>query len=249
MRVSQLYDRGYDMPERAREPIKTIMLATIPRTGSTFLCLRMWAEGVFGAPLEYLNTNFNASIFSRLSDGTLSEYWRKVQRLRQTPNGVFAYKMFVANYYLIKDSDSEFLQEIAPSHVVYLTREDKIAQAISFARAIQTGRWFDAVIDLADPEYCFGAIREQEKSIAEQEATWEAIFKLTETRPYRITYEQVVSDCDSVIQGLADFVGEALDGGQRIEISSIERQADSKSEEWRKRYLEERSRLEKAVSS
>lgn len=245
LNVSELYDEKYDMAERTGEPAKTIMLATIPRTGSTYFCLRMWAEGVFGAPLEYLNTNFNASIMNRLSRGGLSEYWREVQRLRQTVNGVFSYKMFVANYYLIKDRDPEFLQEIAPSHVVYLTRQDKIAQAISFARAIQTGRWFANVMDLAEPGYCFEAIQQQEKDIAEQEATWEAIFKLTGTAPYRITYEQLISDCDSVVQGLANFVGESLNGGRRIEISSIERQADRKSEEWRCRYLEERSRLKR----
>lgn len=241
LNVSELYDRKYDMAERTGEPVKTIMLATIPRTGSTYLCLRMWSEGVFGAPLEYLNSNFNSSV-RRLSRGTLSEHWRQVKRMRQTPNGVFSYKMFVANYYLIKDFDPDFLQEIAPSYVVYLTREDKVAQAISFARAIQTGLWF-AGADCPQPEYCFEAIHEQEKSIADQEATWEAIFNLTGTAPFRITYEQVLVDCESVIEGLANFVGEPRDGDQRIELPSIQKQADFRSENWRCRYLEERSRL------
>jgi hypothetical protein len=37
---------------------RTYMVATIPRTGSTYLCHRLWRTGCMGVPLEYLNPVF-----------------------------------------------------------------------------------------------------------------------------------------------------------------------------------------------
>ena len=241
MLMREAYGPDYDLPPPAMAPAKTVMLATIPRTGSTYCGLRMWETGVLGAPLEYLNINTNKQMFMRLSAGSQHRYWREVQRLRQTANGVFSYKMFIANYLHFKRSRPDFLRQIAPDFVVYLTREDKVGQAISYARAIQSRKWFAAVKEQNKPEYSFAAIRRQLRSIERQEQAWEGVFSVTGAEPVRITYEELLRGQDATLERVCAHVGESFDRSRTIEIGSIDRQADSLSDDWRERF--ERDRL------
>lgn len=239
MLMRDLYTSIYDSEPTLDEPRKTIMLATIPRSGSTHFGLCMWAEGVFGAPLEYLNANTSARMLARLGRGDRHRYWQQLRRLRQGKNGVFSYKMFVVNYVQFKKKAPDFLPYIAPNYVVYLTRDDKLGQAVSYARAVQTRRWFAAVAEQRTPEYSFEKIRRQLRSIMLQERSWESIFALTETSPLRVSYERVLLQRDEVMRELAAYVGETIGSHPRIEVGSIEKQADLMSEDWRNRYLED----------
>ena len=42
-------------PYRADSPEHAYLLATVPRTGSSFVSHLLWRSGCLGAPLEYLN--------------------------------------------------------------------------------------------------------------------------------------------------------------------------------------------------
>jgi LPS sulfotransferase NodH len=245
--IRDLYRKEYDRPVKVSRPAKSIMIATIPRSGSTFFGICMWHEGVFGLPLEYLNPNTSAFIRKRLGRN-LDEYWRNVQSVRCTPNLVFCYKMFIANYIHYQRKHTAFLERIAPDHVIYLTRGDKVGQAISYARAIQTRRWFAAVEEQNPAEYSYARIRAQEKAIRDQERFWERIFDVTGTVPLRVEYEQLLSDRAAVMHRIADFAGVKLDPAQRLEIGNIEKQSDRTNDDWRERYLEDRAKRVSAAS-
>ena len=49
------YEARFDFPHRATAPSRPYLLATVPRSGSTYLSHVLWRTGCLGAPLEYLN--------------------------------------------------------------------------------------------------------------------------------------------------------------------------------------------------
>ena len=49
------YEAKFDFPARAAAPERPYLLATVPRSGSTYLSHVLWRTGCLGAPLEYLN--------------------------------------------------------------------------------------------------------------------------------------------------------------------------------------------------
>ena len=49
------YEAKFDFPARDRAPERSYLLATVPRSGSTYLSHVLWRTGCLGAPLEYLN--------------------------------------------------------------------------------------------------------------------------------------------------------------------------------------------------
>lgn len=240
LNVDQLYRRDYDLPVVAEGARQTYMVASIPRSGSTYFVLRLWAAGAFGAPLEYVNMNTNRPVFNRVPNATLDEYWSQLQRIRTGRNGVFGYKMFIPNYREVSQREDAFLKRIAPDHVVYFTREDKAAQAVSYARAIQTKRWFAIAKEVNEPTYDFEFIHKQELSVIRQEAAWEQIFALTETAPLRVGYSEILNDEEGALDRIAAFMGVEYDRDRRIDIARLDRQSDSLNDEWIERYVAEK---------
>lgn len=98
--IGQLYSEAYDLLARKDRPKTRYMVASIPRSGSTYFCLQMWRQGVFGAPMEYINFPRLRRLIDRLGSGDVVRHWRRVQRVRTTPNGVFGYKSFVPDLLL-----------------------------------------------------------------------------------------------------------------------------------------------------
>ena len=49
------YEGSFDFPRRTASPERTYLIATVPRTGSTWFSHLLWQTGCLGAPLEYLN--------------------------------------------------------------------------------------------------------------------------------------------------------------------------------------------------
>jgi len=240
-----LYRAQYDFPRSDKQPRTTLMIASVPRSGSTHFGICLWNEGIFGAPLEYLNESTNPEIVDRLSNGKMDfHYWQELRALRTTPNGVFSYKMFIANYMIFKREHPNLLPIVAADKVVYFTRGDRAAQAVSYARAIQTKSWFAAVPNANPPEYSFEAIRRQEQSIARQEEVWERIFTLTETEPYRLQYEEFLREPDRIFSEIADYVGVEQCPTACLDMPNIDRQSDALSAEWVARYRAERDAAE-----
>lgn len=138
-----LYSRAFDFPRRFGAPLKQLMIAAVPRSGSTAFCLELWRTGMLGAPLEYLNSEFvsRETRWRKLQRGDV-KCWKELQCVRTATNGVFSYKFFVHDYVEILNRRPRLLPYIAPTHVVYFTRADKLSQAISYSRAIRSGAWF-----------------------------------------------------------------------------------------------------------
>jgi LPS sulfotransferase NodH len=238
--IGELYGKDFDFPQRKLPPWKRYMVAAIPRTGSTYLCTQLWRTGLLGAPLEYINLRNITGIVERFGNGDPIAYWRKLQEYRTSPNGVFGFKAFIPDYQRIANDHEEFLPEIHSEEVIYITRRNKVAQAVSYARATVTAAWFAGVPEKIQPTYDFKKIATAEKWIADQEAAWEFLFNRTKVRPLRIQYEDLLSDPQAAVDAIAKRVGVELSNFDRIEMPGLERQSGAESIEWAARFIAER---------
>src|ERR1700744_2200063 len=139
--IDTLYSADFDF--RAGTQVKmTYMLATVPRSGSSHCAIQFWRTGLLGSPLEYLNLADMERIFmprlqpSEVACDGLNGYCHKGQELRTSPNGVFGYKAFMQSLYVVVRRHQELFDKIQPDYVVYLTRNDIVAQAVSYSRAM-----------------------------------------------------------------------------------------------------------------
>jgi LPS sulfotransferase NodH len=250
--VRRLYDREADFNCFGRTPMGTYMLATIPRSGSTYCAIRLWQTGLLGAPMEYLNFRIMGDLFHRLGytadeeghipSGRIEEYWSDVQRLRTSPNGVFGYKMFTTNYVEIAQKYPDFLQQITPNYVIYLVRRDLIGQAMSYSRAQRSNVWFADVANTPAVDYDYAHIKKCMKAVENQRQRWEAAFKFTGVEPIRIYYEDLMADSSATIRMILREMGIKEDDEAEINVPMINRQTDGVSREWRERFLEDSAR-------
>lgn len=235
--MRDLHGPAFDFAPRDATPATTLMLATVARSGSTHLATELWRTGALGAPLEYLNlADRLRDMVPRLGHGDLLAYWHALQRHRTSPNGVFAFKAFAADFTVL-----DRLPRLAPhvrwDRVVYLTRRDTLGQALSYARAAQTRRWFDGQIARQEPVYDRAAIDRAVAWIAAGKATWEHLFAARQCDPLRIAYEDLAADRAGIVARIAAFAGVDLNDAISVDLPLTRIQRDATSDAWRERYL------------
>jgi LPS sulfotransferase NodH len=234
--VQELFETEYDFPEFDRPPTREIMVAALPRSGSTAFALALWETGHLGSPLEYLNFEL-VSRFPRWA-GELADpprYWEHVQRVRTAPNGVFSFKMFPQNYRSLAADCPALLERICPTHVVYLTRKDLDRQSISYSRAIQSGAWFGDAAAVRSAVYNEKHISTCKKLLIRQMQDWERIFAITETNVLRMTYEEFEEDKSLAINSVAEFIGEDV-SCKSMQLPQTKIQRNAETEVWIRRY-------------
>ncbi len=243
-----MYDQNADFTTWYGTPRKRYILATIPRAGSTLCSIRLWQSGQLGAPLEYMNLTLARAMWERLgyhldgggpSEAQIASYWRNVQKLRTSSNGVFGCKLFVCNLAKLASEDPSILSQMAPTHVVYLVRKDLLGQAISYCRAQQSHVWFGGIRYRKDrePTYDFERIRACLVSICQQMAVWEKLFRAWGVSPLRLCYEELCACPRRTVNAVKAYIGVHSEPSATLSLPIIVRQADGTSDEWRAQFL------------
>lgn len=236
-------------PARSDRPLAstTLLIAILPRTGSTALCSLLEKTGVLGSPREYLNPRGPLRPWARrLSAFDLGEYLDALRREQVTTSGVFALKtLFTDLEPLLKRAPVAELLDSA--RFVYLTREDLVAQAISNYIAEASGVWHrDSRGELfrsrgggdPDPPYDEERILAERGALLRQQAAWEHFFAARSIEPFRITYEGFVADANATVTAIARHVGVDWTGELSLEGAATARLADARSERWADRLGE-----------
>lgn len=235
-----LYSAAYDFSRYPSEPLCSIMIAATPRSGSTFLGLELWRTGDFGAPLEYLNLARRADMLPRLGNGDYLKYWCEVRRVRTSDNGVFSFKAFVSDFKQVNLACPRLLSEITSDHVVYLQRRDKLGQAISFTKAMQTDRWYSIVNAERPAFYSKQYIDQILAQLRGYELSWERIFNATRCEPLRVFYEDFVDNPEQSMKRIFDFCRVDPRNRSTIDLPKLSVQRNAESLAWRSTYLSER---------
>ncbi len=238
--LHDLYDAAHDFPRRDGAPRLSYVIASTPRSGSTHLAACLWRAGDLGAPLEYLNPLHIEQMSSRLGAAGRPDYWRALWALRTSPNGVFGHKLFQPYYVMAAREEPGFMPMLAADLTVHLYRRDKVAQAVSLARAQQTQAWASWGQENGPPGYDRDLIGRCLTSIARQEQWWATVFALVGAPSISIAYEDCVGREDEVAGQIRAALGlpERADCPP-VRIQPLARQADQTSAEWIERFRAE----------
>jgi LPS sulfotransferase NodH len=178
-----------------------------------------------------------------------------------TPNGVFAAKLMWGYFddflELMRGiprfggmGDGSLLNSAFPElRYVFVSRSDKVRQAVSLWRALQTLVWRKAdghPSNEPPPDrrivYSFDAIDHLLDQLRRHEDAWRGFFFRIGQQPVSVLYEEVAGDLDGTVARLLD----GLELDQPPSAAPIgqlmSRQSDELSESWVQNYLEDVSR-------
>ncbi len=178
-----------------------------------------------------------------------------------TPNGVFGAKMMWGYFNDFLElargiprfggmGDGSLLNTAFPElHYVFISRNDKVRQAVSLWRALQTWKWrAETGASGEEPPpaqrsvYSFDAIDHLLHGLRGQEDAWRGFFFRIGRRPLSIVYEEVVGDLAGALARVLTELDVEPPAGWTPPERSPRRQSDELSESWVQSYLEDVSR-------
>lgn len=211
-------------------------LCTTPRAGSNFLGQILQSTGRLGRPLEYLNAPARRKLGWKGYPDRPAAQFEMVLTHGATANGCYALKLFPSQ----ADRAPGWAEALPKLSFVHLRRGDRLGQAISWARAEQTGKYRSTSKAKAEPAYDAARIQARLSDIAHEEARWDLFFASAGRTALRLLYSEVAADPQAAADAVAKAVG--LDPAPcDLSALDLEIQRDELSEAWRERFLAERS--------
>ena len=249
-------------PSRSYDVTKSYLICAIPRTGSYLLCDMLGATGVAGRPNEYFSDSYQRHWSKRWGSGDYDSYLRRVIQVGTTENGIMGVKShpWQFNHFARQAAGRApvtyverpaILERWFPNlHYVWLRRKDRLRQAVSYAKSLQTNIWWDAdsePVPNASPkpealEFDFGLITQSVARLVEEEDMWRRYFDSNGIEPLVIFYEDLVVDPDSSVRSVLELLNVQLPADMPPQRPSFRRQADATTASWLTRYRAELSR-------
>lgn len=172
-----------------------------------------------------------------------------------TPNAVFGAKMmwgYLGDFLrglraagAAEADDARLLAATFPRlRYVRVVRADKVGQAVSLWRAVQTQAWRHEgdERDGAEAEYRFAAVDHLVAQLTEHERAWGDWMAAHGIAPVVVRYEELAADPARVVGRVLQELGIGPPPGG-VAPPAMRRQADARSQAWARRYAEERRAL------
>ncbi len=217
------------------EEYNSYIICATPRSGSTLLCKLLSATGVAGAPNSYFHQpNISAWLksldltpdISATRQETLREILSAAQQKGTSDSNIFGLRLMRKSFdFLMQQldllypnlaSDTErFNAAFGRTQYIHLTRDDKLAQAISLVKADQTGLWhmapdgseLERMAPPQAPTYDPAQIMQQLAELTAYDRAWENWFKTEKITPLRVTYEALAADAAGNLVQILDRLG------------------------------------------
>jgi LPS sulfotransferase NodH len=227
---------------------RSLFICFVQRSGSRYLAGLLASTGVAGVPTEAFRSPLERYNRREYEIETDEEYFEWVRRTSVTPNGTFGvnvpYGALQNVLRRLRRADGDGLADVPllahafPSPVfVYLRRRDTVAQAVSWARALQTNRWHSTDPGEREPVYDFDLIAKLVETIRSDEQAWISWFGRNGIDADEILYEDVVADPRREVQRVLAALGLKLPPGVELRpYEGEERLADTLNAEWLERY-------------
>lgn len=119
------------------------------------------------------------------------------------------------------------------TQLLILTRRDRLRQAISFSRGLQSQQWTSRREAKAEPEYDFDQICRCYFLIGRSYDFWDSYAAAQDLPVQRFVYEDLVPDPSPFLRAVADAMGKPAP--QKAE-SELKIQRDATTEEWVERF-------------
>jgi len=262
-----LVSRAADYPEwDGARPERCYLICTNMRCGSTLLGEALHRAGGFGCPLEYFHAGFRPRLEERWGTGSESAYVSAVYRYRTDPTGALGVKLFwrdvielcrarhpnqtetlgadlTQDHHAAREVDSlvsETVTHLFPNpRFVFLTRRDRLRQAVSTFIGGQTRvwRWIPGVEEkpaAAVPEYDYDRICAFYEDALYSDQQWERWFRRSGISPFRLSYEELAADYTRAVADLLCALGRPE---APVPPPRMRRQANALSERFVRRFL------------
>jgi trehalose 2-sulfotransferase len=230
---------------------KSYIIASSYRCGSTFLCSELWKTGLLGAPAEYLNTDQASAVITtprepgrmmgRLQATTPQDYFTRLLACRTSRNGIFGMKAHFHHFEPALSWYPSMLNVLAPITYIYINRRDKVAQAVSMAKAMQTHAWlsFDQVTGRT-LRYDADFVAQCSEELERQRLSWWRWFESNAITPFVVTYEELTADTGGVVRSIVELLGAEKDEPDKVTLPVVEKQSDEINAEWMARFDREK---------
>ena len=243
------YEETFDFPRRTWPPRISYMIASVPRSGSTWLSHVLWASGCLGAPLEYCNFEPGGPYgFAAGNSAEQTRLWRNALATRTTPNGVFGLKTFPAQLHHVQQDNPGLVDEVMHAmlgsasrrKVVQLRRRDRDAHAISYARAMLRGIWRaeQEREGVEEPAYSAPEVARAAHLIDLQEAAWQDMYRDLQIEPLTLWFEDAVADPQAAVAQVADYLGVVVDPSAAVAVPAIRQQQQDAAQDWARQHRE-----------
>jgi LPS sulfotransferase NodH len=244
---------------KLRHPRRCYVVCTIPRSGSNLLTDGLRDTRRAGMPKQFFLPKAESRYSSELRIDLVADYAayvRAIVNTKITRNEVFGFKLM--SWYLedflsrlreahgfgnSTTSDRELLCSAFPRlRFVRIVRRHKLRQALSTARALQTGLWKvqEGKNVLREPQFDPDLIEQSLHEAERQDKLWDDFFRRIGIKPFEVEYEKLCQNYETTIRAVLNFLRIKLPAGARVGPPATTRQADEISRIWEKRFLAER---------
>jgi trehalose 2-sulfotransferase len=209
---------------------RSYTIAFTMRSGSNEVC-NLLAKNGLGTPGEFFKKPLQGG------PGLILDSFSKVIS-RYQREGVFGSKMSHDHRAALDEQlrmaipHYTRIDDVLPNHHwVWLVRQDKILQAISWCRAETSNRWAEPGTVKSKPgdyNYDFIHILSRVMIICSAELAWETYFRENRIEPFKVVYEEFFRDIDPELKALVDYLGgpgpgrKSLDKGSTFTIQRNE---------------------------
>jgi len=243
---------------KLRHPRRCYVVCTIPRSGSNLLTDGLRDTRRAGMPKQFFLPKDESRYAAKLGIDRAADYAAYVRAIVDTKirNEVFGFKLM--SWYL-----DDFLARLREAHgfgnsttgdlallrsafpnlrFVRIVRRHKLRQALSQARALQTGLWKvqKGKSILREPEFDPDLIEQSLHEAERQEKIWDDFFRRIGINPFNVEYEKLCQDYERTIHAVLNFLRIKLPAGARVGPPATTRQADEISRMWEERFVAER---------
>ena len=246
------------------QPRCSFLICATPHNGSTLLCEALRNTGLAGWPEEYFEDLRHTSIAEQLAEysqfvheptfpiqpgvDNFIEYLARVLIVGTSPNGVFGAKIlwsyfddFLCGLRQIPSYKEMPVRELLPTvfpnlHYIWITRRNKVQQAISFWQAFQRRTWHFNGSSPRDLVFNFEVIDHLLQQIMADELDWLRYFDVCGIEPFTVVYEDLVDAYEDTIRNVLEHLQIAVPHDMVLDRWPIERPTDAISEQWATRY-------------
>lgn len=236
------------------------MIATAPRTGSSLLAEGLAATRRAGNPDEFFDQlPRNEQIWAHRYNAPDGDgYLDQIVQASRTPNGVFGFKLHwhqmpALHRRLVQAMPPAVLPDTRPTlelirrrfpgiRFLWLSRRNKVAQAISYYRATKSHVWRvwndgrQPTFERAPmPEYDRDEIENYVLISERMEAGWNKFLHENQIPALVLIYEDFVESYERTIHGVLEFL-DIPRNDLVLPAPKLQRIADEESLEWERRY-------------
>jgi len=213
--ADQLFQRFQQNKDLQSLPTKRFLLISTPRTGSTFLSRQLNETRHLGWTHEWFNWGLMQQVCSRLGLKRLMfrNYLSFLDGAAKSSSGIYGVNIHIHQYQFLLAKRFDIFKKVHFDKIYWLHREDRIAQAYSWAKALKTRCWsrraeealgFPQGINIELPP---SQVAKCLTDICANAEFYESTLKPTQRIEREFAYGELVADrCSNAVNGvLADF--------------------------------------------